>query len=105
MSKARFLPFARTNLVDILGYVTEMSGSLAIAQGFVARLRSQCHRLATLPGKLGRARRELPSDIRSFPCESYVIFFRYDAGTVEIVAILHSSRDPGPHLTDHPASE
>ncbi|MHC2088686.1 type II toxin-antitoxin system RelE/ParE family toxin [Methylobacterium sp. CM6244] len=85
MSKVRFLAFARTNLVDILGHVTEISGSLTTAQGFVARLRRQCHRLATLPGRLGRARPELPSDLRSFPCESYVIFFRYEAGTVEIV--------------------
>lgn len=104
MSKVRFLAFARTNLVDILVHVTEMSGSLATAQGFVARLRRQCHRLATLPGRLGWARPELSGDLRSFPCESYVIFFRYDAGTVEIVAILHASRDPGPHLTDHPDS-
>ncbi|WP_339160035.1 type II toxin-antitoxin system RelE/ParE family toxin [Methylobacterium bullatum] len=59
-----------------------MSGSLATAQGFVARLRRQCHRLATLPGRLGRARPELHSNLRSFPCENYVIFFRYDAGTV-----------------------
>jgi toxin ParE1/3/4 len=59
-------------------------------------LRRQCARLAALPGTLGRPRPELRPDIRSFPCRGYIIFFRYEAETLEVVNLLEGHRDfPG----------
>ncbi|MEH3120290.1 MAG: type II toxin-antitoxin system RelE/ParE family toxin [Methylorubrum populi] len=55
--------------------------------------RISYHRLAALPGTLGRARPELQPDIRSTPYRSYIIFFRYLDDTFEVVNILHSRRD------------
>ena len=38
-------------------------------------------------------RPELGVDIRSSPNKGYVIFFRYRADMLEILAVLHGSRD------------
>jgi plasmid stabilization system protein ParE len=85
--RLRYLQSAKSDLVDILTYITQESGSLATGRRFVARLRQQCESLGRLPGTLGRPRPELREDIRSFPFRGYVIFFRYVADAVEIVDI------------------
>jgi plasmid stabilization system protein ParE len=79
--------------VEILTYIAEASGSLAVAQGFVQQLRNRCHELARLPATMGRARPELRADIRSAPYKGYVIFFRYVDERFEVVNILEGHRD------------
>lgn len=69
------------------------SGSPETARRFVAQLRQQCEKLASLPGTLGRARPELYPDLRSSPFKGYVIFFRYVDDSLEIVNILEGHRD------------
>jgi plasmid stabilization system protein ParE len=56
-------------------------------------LQQQCGKLASLPGTLGRARPDLLPDIRSFPYRGYVIFFRYESDTLEVVNVLEGHRD------------
>ena len=99
MRRAVFLAAARTDLVDILVSITERSGSLAAGRDVVAGLRAQCHKLAGLPGMLGRPRLELPPDIRSFPSRNHGIYFRYRDDTLEVVNILHARRDITERLT------
>lgn len=41
----------------------------------------------------GRERSELREDLRSFPCGSYIIFYRLWAGNVLILRIVHGARD------------
>lgn len=53
----------------------------------------KCRQLASLPATLGTARPELRADIRSTSSQGYVIFFRYRADFLEVVDILHASRD------------
>jgi plasmid stabilization system protein ParE len=98
--RATFLASVRADLLEILAYVTERSGSVAIAEAFVAELRVQCHKLAALEATVGRPRPELRSDIRSFPFKGYVIFFRYHAERFEIVNILEGHRDVEGFFTD-----
>ncbi len=88
-----YLNAARRDILDILDYITHETGSLVFAQKFTRSIRDQCKKLATLSGTLGRARPELHLDIRSFPFRNYVIFFRYDEKTLEIVNIIHGHRD------------
>jgi plasmid stabilization system protein ParE len=91
--KLVYLAAARSDLREILEYITKESGSLAVGQGFTEILRRQCRKIASLPGTLGRARPELRPDIRSFAFRGYVIFFRYEAKTFEVVNILEGHRD------------
>jgi len=90
---AVFLASVRADLVEILTYLAEASGSIAVAQGFVRHLRDRCHELASLPGTIGRARPELRPDIRSVADKGYVIFFRYVDDRFEVVNILEGHRD------------
>jgi toxin ParE1/3/4 len=91
--RATFLASVRTDLLSILTYIAGASGSVAIGEEFVRRLRAQCHKLAALRGTVGRARPELRPDIRSVPYQNYVIFFRYIDDRFEVVNILERHRD------------
>ena len=93
MRRAVFLASVQDDLVRILSYIAHMSGSVSVAQRFVRELRAYCHRLASLPGTLGRARPELHPDLRSLPYKTYVIFFRYVDDRFEVVNILEGHRD------------
>lgn len=85
---------ADRNLIEIAIHIATESSSRDVAANFAERLRAKCRQLASLPATLGTARPELRDDIRSTPCQGYVIFFRYKADDVlEIVNILHGSRD------------
>lgn len=93
MRRAVFLSSVRNDLAQILAYVSEQSGSVSFAEKFVARLRAQCRKLASLPGELGRPRPDLGPAIRSFPFRGYIIFFRYADERFEVVKIVERHRD------------
>jgi toxin ParE1/3/4 len=42
---------------------------------------------------IGRERNELQKNLRSFPAWDYQVFYRLNENDVEIVRIIHSSRD------------
>ena len=88
MRRAVFLASARDDLLRVLEYIAEESGSISIAENYVRQLRVRCHKLAGLASTLGRARPELRRDIRSIPHGNYVIFFRYAGGRFEVVNII-----------------
>ncbi len=99
MRQLQYTASARDDLRQILVYITREAGDRTVGAAFVAKLREQCERLSRLGGTLGTARPELHPDIRSTPCQGYVIFFRYCADNVlQIVNILHGSRDIGSHF-------
>ncbi len=102
MRRATFLASVRADLVEILTHVAGTSGSLPVAQRFVAELRRRCHALAALPSTLGRARPELRPDLRSVSHKGYVIFFRYVEGRFEVVNILEGHRDVEAFFDDGP---
>jgi toxin ParE1/3/4 len=87
------LDSALANLASILDYITRQSGSRVIGRGFVDRIQNQCRKLASLPGTVGRPRPELGAGIRSFAFKGYVIFFRYEGDTFEVVNVLEGHRD------------
>lgn len=94
MRQLHFTNDADGNLVEIAVYLATESSSRDVAVAFTERLRAKCRQLASLPATVGTARPELRTDIRSTPCQDYVIFFRYRVDDVlEIVNILHGSRD------------
>ena len=93
MCRLQFTDDARRDLVDIALYIASESQSREIALAFVERLRAKCRHLASLPAILGTARLDLSEDIRSTPCQGYVIFFRYQGDVLEVVNVLHGSRD------------
>lgn len=93
MRELHFSDDANDSLVEIALWIASESQSREIALRFTEKLRDRCVHLASLPGLLGTARPELRSDLRSTPCQGYMIYFRYRDDELEIVNILQSSRD------------
>ena len=98
MRRLHYSDDADRNLVDIALYIANESQSREVALAFVERLRAKCRDLARLPGTIGTARPELREDIRSTPCNGYVIFFRYRDEVLEVVNVLHARRDVARHF-------
>jgi toxin ParE1/3/4 len=85
---------AARDLNETLKYVAAQADDPRYGYAIADALLSQCEKLATLPGTIGRPRPQLRGDLRSFPFRGYVIFFRYpDDETLEIVNVLSAKRD------------
>ena len=93
MRRALFLASVERDLRSIFIYIAETSDSITVGREFVRQIRNHCHKLASLPGTLGRERPELLPGIRSIAYRNYVIFFRYSDGRFEVVDILEGHRD------------
>ena len=93
MRRAVFLASVEADLLSVFEYIATASNSISVAERFVRALRDHCHKLAGLPGALGRERPDLRPDIRSAVFKNYVIFFRYIEGRFEVVNILEGHRD------------
>jgi toxin ParE1/3/4 len=93
VKRAIFLLSVERDLRSIFTYIAEASGSVSTGREFVRQLRDHCHKLARLPGTLGRHRPEILPGIRSISCRNYVIFFRYRDDRFEVIDILEGHRD------------
>ncbi|MYL85219.1 type II toxin-antitoxin system RelE/ParE family toxin [Desulfovibrio aerotolerans] len=83
-------PRAKSDLIDIWDYIAEDSEERA--DSFVAKIHEKFLLLAGRP-VIGRVRDELEKNIRSFPIGKYIIFYRPIADGIEVVRVLHGSRD------------
>lgn len=62
------------------------------ADRFLERLEEKAQTLAEFK-ELGVDRLELAPEIKSFPVERYVLFYRPNDHGIELVRVLHGSRD------------
>ncbi len=90
MSTIRRTPQARLDLIDAALYIAEDNPDAA--DQFLDAIAKTMDRLARHP-QLGRVRRELAPKLRSFPHRQYVIFYRPIERGIEVVRVLHGSRD------------
>ena len=88
--KRRIRPEARQDLRDIGDYIAR--DDRRAARRFVRASRERCAFLAENP-RVGRERSDLGEGLRSFPVRNCVIFYRLLDGMVEIVNVIHGSRD------------
>lgn len=90
MSIVRIRPQAEIDLIDIWQFIAD--DSMERADGFLDRINNTVENLAKMPN-MGRNRVEIARQLRSFPVGNYVIFYRIIEGGIEIVRVLHGSRD------------
>lgn len=89
----RFLltPAAQSDLIEIDEYLRRES--MQAATRVLARLRDQMRRLAERPG-MGHLREDLADEkLRFWPVYSYLIIYRADVRPIQVVRVLHGSRD------------
>lgn len=90
MARVSRRPRAAADIVEIWDYIAE--DSLEEADRWVDRLDEALQRLATQP-LMGRARDELSAGLRSFPFGRYVVFYLPEPDGIDVVRVLHGSRD------------
>ena len=83
-------PRAEQDLLDIWDYIAD--DSFDRADEFLDRVEGKLQTLARNPG-LGRRRQELSVGLQSFPLGNYVVFYREIENGIEVIRILHGSRD------------
>jgi len=81
---------AETDLLEIWLYIAQ--NNPLSADRLLETIAEKCHLIATFP-EMGRERSELAVGLRSFPVENYIIFYRPIENGIEIIRVLHSSRD------------
>ncbi len=93
MYKLIYTPQARRDLNAIRKYIAWRSGTRSTGLDFVKKLREKCKELSTIKGKVGTSRLELGQSLRSQPFGNYVILFRYEQDSFEVVSIIEGHRD------------
>ena len=93
MSEYRVSDAARSDLDEIWLYIAQDNPDAA--ERFVRSLVSRFPMLAGMP-KMGRPREELAPRLHSFALGNYVIFYRPMDNGIEVVRVLHGTRDLPP---------
>jgi toxin ParE1/3/4 len=96
VSVVRYSVEADQDLADIAEYTRTQWGD-SQAAAYITLLERTCERI--IPQNLGFARKAArrPKLLR-WRCERHVIYFRRDAGDIEIVRVLHERMLPTLHL-------
>lgn len=89
-------PIARDDLKDIYQFGMRSWGE-AQSSKYLDTLKVHFWTLTEQP-KMGIEREELLPNMRSFPVESHVIFYRLEAKQIEIIRVLHERQDPIRHI-------
>lgn len=90
MARVSRRPLAEVDILEIWEFIAE--DSITEADRWVDKLDERLQLWATQP-MMGRNRDDLSSGLRSFSFGRYVIFYEPVLDGVDIVRVLHSSRD------------
>jgi toxin ParE1/3/4 len=90
MSQFSLTDPARADLNAIWDYIAQ--DSISAADGVLSEIYDTLVRLSEMPG-MGRRREELAPNLRSFPVNSYIIYYQRIEDGIEVMRVLHGSRD------------
>jgi len=91
MSKVIFSRRAKVDLLQIWNYLAEKAG-IETADRITRSLYDRCDFLARSRG-LGQLQDEIGPTIRSFSMKKYVIFFERHSEGINVLRVVHGSRD------------
>jgi len=81
---------AEEDLLAAWNYISH--DDMDAADALLDRVAAVCRKLADWPD-LGRERLDLGQEMRSFPVETHVVYYRVNSEIVEVVRVLHGRRD------------
>jgi toxin ParE1/3/4 len=90
MARVVYSNAAKADLIEIWDYIS--ADSVLQADRLIGKFRAKLEHLARW-NTLGRPRPELGKDCRSYPFGKYCFFFRPIAPGIEVIRVIHSSRD------------
>ena len=97
MARVLYLPGAMDDLRQIWSYFAQQSQSLEKADRLIDSIDDAAIPYARNP-ELGEARPELAKELRCFAVGRYVAFYRLHSDGIEVVQIIHGSRDIPKHF-------
>jgi toxin ParE1/3/4 len=80
---------------DIWWYIAERN--VTAADATIDRLDEVISMLAEYPDA-GRSRSDLSTEVRYFPVEHYLVFYRFRENVIDVLRILHAARDITPEM-------
>jgi toxin ParE1/3/4 len=83
-------PQAEIDIASIWQFIA--NGSVRAADAMLDRIEGTFDMLAQAP-LAGRERADLRASLRSFPVESYIIFYNPVSDGIEVVRVLHGRQD------------
>lgn len=89
--RVELTPEAESDIADIAAFLVA-EASDAVAMSVVDAIRAKCDRLGEMPYR-GRARTELRAGVRSVPHKPYIIFYRIEARSIQVLRVVHGARD------------
>lgn len=89
MKNVRFTALARNDLQEIYDFISRDNPKVAI--DYLSIIKKHCELLAANP-KLG-VKREEYCGLYKFPVDNYLIFYRPSQSGIEVIRVLHGSRD------------
>ncbi len=90
MNRYRFSRQAEQDLEDIWVYLTQQDELLADKQ--IAQILDRLPMLSQFPD-MGKQREDLLVGLRSFPVKPYIVFYTKISDGIEVVRVMHQSRD------------
>lgn len=90
MARVTRRPLAEADIFEIWDYIAD--DSMEAADRWVNQLDEKFQLIATQP-MMGRAREELVPGLRSFPFRRYVFFYMPTGNGIDVVRVLHGTRD------------
>jgi toxin ParE1/3/4 len=97
MGIVTYLPDAIEDLYRIWEYVADKSQSMDVADRLIDAIDDAASTYAGQP-HLGIPRPELAKDVRCFPVGSYVVFYLATKNGIEVIQVIHGSRDIPTHF-------
>ncbi len=92
MKIPEYQPGAKADLLGAWLQVADDRGVDA-ADAYLEKIRDLCELIAGQP-EMGVARDDVANDVRSFPIDSYVIYYEDAGSSLRILRVWHSSQDP-----------
>jgi toxin ParE1/3/4 len=90
-------PQAAADILEIWDFIAE--DSMLEADRWIDRLDEKLNLWAMQP-RIGRLREELAPELRSMPFGRYVVFFMPLPDGIDVVRMLHGSRDTDSEFSD-----
>ena len=90
MSRYRLSRRAQRDLIGFRNWIEEDNPDRAVS--YIEEIRANLGRLAERP-LMGRGRPEMGPDYRSMPHGNYLIFYRLASYGIDVLRVVHSSRD------------
>ncbi|WP_051916732.1 MULTISPECIES: type II toxin-antitoxin system RelE/ParE family toxin [unclassified Serratia (in: enterobacteria)] len=93
----RFTTDAKVQFRKIRAYSQQRWGK-EIADLYAQSIRTILTEMLDHHPSPGLAREELGPGIKSFPCESHMLYYRETSYGIEVLAVLHQTQEPLRHL-------